>query len=141
MTRLIALALILPLAGCGLQLPFGRGAEDPVLQDLPIPQFDAEVELVDEADEVSEDAATAAGPLGTTLATLGDAAQPGLWMETPFVASVAQGRVTGASGEAVVLELRPSGGAPGSGSRLSLAAMQALGLSLTAIAEVSVEAL
>ena len=43
------------------------------------------------------------------------------------------GRVTAANGNSVELTLIPTGGIQGSGSRLSLAAMQALGLSLTDI--------
>jgi hypothetical protein len=79
--------------------------------------------------------------LGTTLASLGDPAAPGFWMATPLVTAVTQGQVRHApSGASVRLELRPSGGAPGSGSQLSLAAFRALELPLTALPELEVRA-
>jgi hypothetical protein len=79
--------------------------------------------------------------LGRTLASLGDPGQAGFWMVTPLVAAPRPGRVTHpASGGTVGLELRPSGGVPGSGSQLSLAAFRALGLPLTALVELEVAA-
>jgi len=50
------------------------------------------------------------------------------------------GWVISESGRIVELTLRPSGGALGSGSRISLAAMQALGLNLTDLATLTVRA-
>ena len=96
------------------------------------------IDPLPETDAAPED--IAAGALGTTLASLGDATVQGLWLETPLVTAPRPGRVT-ADGASVDVQLIPSGGLEGAGSRLSLAAMQALGLPLTAIAEVSVEAL
>lgn len=82
-----------------------------------------------------------AGGLGRTLASLGDPGRPGLWMATPLVDAVTPGRVVhAASGGTVRLELRPSGGAAGAGSQLSLDAFRALGLPLTALAELEVAA-
>lgn len=75
---------------------------------------------------------------GITVASLGDATDPGMWIETPFAQIEMPGRVISESGRIVEVTLRPSGGALGSGSRLSLAAMQALGLSLTDLATVTV---
>ena len=133
MTRLLPFALIVPLAACGLQIPFigGDRASGPTVPEVaidPLPETDAAPEAI------------AAGALGTTLASLGDATVQGLWLETPLVSAPGPGRVT-ADGASVDVQLIPSGGLEGAGSRLSLAAMQALGLPLTAIAEVSVEAL
>ena len=137
MTRLLPFALIVPLAACGLQIPFiggggGRASEPTVPETAadPLPEADA-----------APSADIAAGALGTTLASLGDATVQGLWLETPLVTAPGPGRVTSADGASVEVQLIPSGGLEGAGSRLSLAAMQALGLPLTAIAEVSVEAL
>ncbi|OWU77925.1 hypothetical protein ATO3_04650 [Marinibacterium profundimaris] len=75
--------------------------------------------------------------LGTTVASLGDPASPGLWMETPLTRREQTGEVR-YQGSTVTLTLRPTGGEPGSGSRLSLLAMQALGAPLTELIEVSV---
>ena len=70
--------------------------------------------------------------LGSTVASLGDATQPGLWLETPLVSAATPGRLAyGARGTSVLVELRPSGGAAGSGSRISLAAMRLLEAPLT----------
>ena len=79
------------------------------------------------------------GPLGKTVASLGDPAQPGLWLETPLVEAVRMGRVVYlATGKAAVLELRPIAGASGAGSRLSLAAMRLLEAPLTGLPELEV---
>ena len=50
-------------------------------------------------------------------------------------------RVVSAGGESVAVELRPSGREAGSGSQISLAALRALGLSLTQLAPLTVYAL
>ena len=76
--------------------------------------------------------------LGISVASLGDASVPGLWMETPLVSAEGPGRVVGPDGRTVAVTLRPSGGGPGSGSRLSLQAMQALGIDLAALPTVTV---
>lgn len=81
------------------------------------------------------------GKLGTTLATLGDVTNPGLWIETPLARASGPGRVTTAGGASVDVTLIPIEGEATAGSRLSLSAMQGLGLSLTDIADVTVTAL
>ena len=79
--------------------------------------------------------------LGLTIASLGDPAAPGFWLETPLVTETTQGRVVNpATGASVRVELRPSGGAAGSGSRVSLAAMRLLGAALTDLPELEVYA-
>ena len=76
----------------------------------------------------------AAAALGTTVASLGPPAEPGLWLRTGLVTAVAQGRVEDpATGRSVALELRPSGGEAGAGSQISLAALRLLDLPLTAL--------
>lgn len=139
--RLVSISLLLVLTGCGLQLPQFGGRAGPPLptstvqvagEDTPRPA----VRPVDDA------AATPQSEVpGTTLATLGDASVAGLWLETPLVDVPGPGRVTTSDGTSLDLQLIPSGGVDGAGSRLSLAAMQALGLPLTAIAELSVDIL
>lgn len=76
--------------------------------------------------------------LGLSVASLGDAADPGLWAETPYVSEVQPGRIIGEDGTVVRLTLRPSGGERGSGTRLSVQAMQGLGVALTALPTVTV---
>ncbi|TNC73896.1 D-galactarate dehydratase [Rubellimicrobium roseum] len=77
------------------------------------------------------------GALGTTVASLGSPTNPGRWLETPLVAEPTQGRVE-YNGQSVNVELRPSGGEPGSGSQISLEAMRALGAPLTGLPELTV---
>ena len=77
--------------------------------------------------------------LGTTLATLGSPADPGIWIETGLVSALAPGRAeVAATGASVNLELRPSGGDAGSGSEISLPAMRLLEIPLTAIQELEI---
>ncbi len=93
----------------------------------------------------AEDRAAATAPaapvgeqsLGTTLATLGSPADPGIWLKTPLVSTLTQGRID-YEGTAINIELRPSGGTAGSGSQISLPAMRLLGAPLTGIIEVAV---
>lgn len=80
--------------------------------------------------------------LGTTIASLGDPASPGFWAETPLVQSVRPGRLSyPETGKSVQVELRPSGAAPGSGTRVSLPAMRVLEAPLTALPELTVTGL
>ncbi|MCO4842218.1 MAG: D-galactarate dehydratase [Yoonia sp.] len=77
--------------------------------------------------------------LGTTIATLGSPADPGIWLKTPLVTELVAGRVEyGANGKSVNLELRPSGGEAGSGSQISLPAMRLLDAPLTGLLELVV---
>lgn len=75
--------------------------------------------------------------LGTTVVSLGNPADPGLWLETPLVTVERPGRIV-LNGEAVLVTLRPSGGAAGSGSRISLPAMRLLEVALTDLPTVEV---
>jgi hypothetical protein len=82
-------------------------------------------------------AAPAAGgerALGKAVVALGPPAEQGLWLSTALVDTVVQGRIETAAGNSLALELRPGTG----GALLSLAAFQALGLSLTDLPEVAV---
>lgn len=101
------------------------GVEDVIEEDLP-----------EAAEDVAEIATT--GTLGETIASLGDPTQPGLWLETPLVQVETAGRVVTENGTSASVTLRPSGGDAGSGSRLSLAAMQALGAGLTDLVPLTV---
>ncbi|WP_375280566.1 hypothetical protein [Pseudooctadecabacter sp.] len=77
--------------------------------------------------------------LGTTIASLGSPTDPGIWFKTPLVTAVTQGRIE-YEGNSVAVELRPSGGAAGSGSQISLAAMRLIEAPLTGLPEVVVYA-
>lgn len=79
--------------------------------------------------------------LGETLASLGNPAEPGFWLATGLVDRARPGRVVTAGGQALAVELRPSGGPAGGGSQLSLPALRALGLPLTELARLQVFAL
>lgn len=80
-----------------------------------------------------------AARLGRTVATLGNPADPGFWIETPLVTSVQPGRVVAvATGEAVAVQLRPIDGPASAGSRISLPALRLLGVGLTGLHELDV---
>ena len=75
--------------------------------------------------------------LGRSVATLGDPSRPGLWVETPLADATVRGRVGLIDGgRGIALDLIPADG--DGGSRLSPAAMRALGLPLGALAEIEV---
>lgn len=75
--------------------------------------------------------------LGSSIASLGNPADPGIWLETPLVETLKPGRIAW-QGNSVNVELRPSGGAAGSGSEISLAAMRLLTAPLTDLPEIEV---
>lgn len=75
---------------------------------------------------------------GFSVTSLGDATMPGLWLETPLVNETTTGLVVAENGRQIAVELRPTGGARGSGSRLSLEGFTALGLPLTALTTMTV---
>ncbi|NIZ09187.1 hypothetical protein [Pseudooceanicola sp. HF7] len=93
-------------------------------------------------DIVPEDPdAVESGVLGTTIATLGAAGTGGMWLETPLVSTRQAGSVRSAeTGKSVAVTLIPIDGPKTAGSRLSLKAMQALGVPLSSLAEVEVSA-
>ncbi|MBN2905600.1 MAG: D-galactarate dehydratase [Rhodobacteraceae bacterium] len=152
----LGVGLLGALAGCsGLQLPFLGGEGDagvpPPMDPTPItappPPPDARTaEAFDTTTPAERRAATAAPvaadrALGPTVASLGDPADPGFWALTPLVTQVQSGRlVDPASGKSVAVELRPRAAAPGAGSLVSLAALRALDLPLTALSPLQVSA-
>ena len=159
MTRLIlpsALTALVLLTACAEVQQAGAPVEAPAPTAAPVapqpavqaapppPAAAASAEALDTTTPEQRAAATAAPEpageqrLGTTVASLGSPADPGLWIETPLVSSVTQGRVEAANGKSVKLELRPSGGAAGSGSEISLPAMRLLEVPLTDLPELTV---
>ena len=120
----------------------------PTLDPTPPPPPPPTARTVDQFDTTTAEdraAAVAVVPepageqsLGTTIATLGSPADPGIWIKTPLVSELTMGRAEyAANGQTVNLELRPSGGDAGSGSEISLPAMRLLDIPLTALAEVA----
>ena len=91
---------------------------------------------------VTEAAAAAVpGALGSVVASLGDPARPGLWLETALVTTQTKGRVALADGKSVDVDLIPVVGAAGSGGRLSIEAYKALGLKITELPVLTVSSL
>ncbi|KIN64661.1 hypothetical protein Z946_3553 [Sulfitobacter noctilucicola] len=77
--------------------------------------------------------------LGKTVVSLGSPTEPGLWLKTPLVTAEAQGRVTNpANGKSSLVTLLPLEGPATAGSRMSLAAMRVIDVSLTDLTEVDV---
>lgn len=77
--------------------------------------------------------------LGSTVASLGDPTEPGLWIKTPLVSSAAKGRVVyPKNGKAVELDLLPLDGPKTGGSRMSLAALRVIEAPLTDLPTVEV---
>jgi len=69
--------------------------------------------------------------LGTTVGSLGNPSEGGLWIKTPLVKERAMGRIVNpATKKSAKVELIPLTGG-GSGSQVSLPALQLLGISLT----------
>jgi hypothetical protein len=97
-------------------------------------------EALDTTTETEKTAALAAPAtggereLGKAVVALGPPAEQGIWLSTTLVTEKTQGRIMTAAGKSLTLELRPGTG----GALLSLAAFQALGLSLTELPEVTI---
>lgn len=81
-------------------------------------------------------AASGERELGKVAVSLGSPAEPGIWLRSALVKAPGKGRVVTASGQSVAVDLLAGQGA----AQLSLAAFMALGLSLTALPEVTVYA-
>lgn len=144
--------LILPflaLGGCAtpeFQAIFGTAPQAPIATVVavapPPPKNATTVADFDTTSQADRDAAVttvaaAQTRLGTTVASLGSPTEPGIWLKTPLVTTLTAGRVT-YQGNAINIELRPSGGAAGSGSQISLAAMRLLEAPLTGLPELTV---
>ena len=140
----------LVLGGCDLTSDLFGGEEEPVLPASP----PLEETVLEDAAEVSTDeqiaAASTPNPtlpppvgagsvLGTTVVSLGDPAQGGMWLKTPLVTVEQPGQVR-YRGVVVAVTLQPLDVEIGAGSQISVRAMQALGASLSELVEVTVEA-
>lgn len=133
--------------GGGAGSGFGRSAPEAASSEVVTEAMtgEAAAEDIAPADSATRAAAVAEGDTGAgdsvrgfTVASLGDATQPGFWIETPLVDRERPATVVAPDGTTLEVTARPSGGERGSGSRLSLAAFQALGLNLTSLPTVTV---
>ncbi|WP_439138675.1 hypothetical protein [Roseicyclus sp.] len=138
---LLAPFLALSLAACGV---VDRTADAPLTIETPPAGGPTTVDTATDQSLSSAEVPIAEQPqaegrfLGFSVTSLGDATIPGLWLETPLVNAPMTGRIVAENGRQIAVELRPTGGARGSGSRLSLAGFTALGLQLTALSTLTV---
>ncbi|MCV3272501.1 hypothetical protein [Roseobacter sinensis] len=144
--RLLVFSAVSALAACadleqGINRALGGGGtaapEQSAAPARGLPTARAnDPDALDQSTAEERAAATAARAggrsLGQTVASLGSPAEPGFWLKTPLVSAETAGRVRDRrTGEAVAVTLQPISGPPTAGSRLSLSAMRALGVSLT----------
>jgi hypothetical protein len=142
--RIAVILMTLALTGCGLVQrilpgPAETGAAESALMTPGADAVRPQARPDGQAPSAEPAAPVAAGGLGVTVASLGDPAQPGLWMKTPLVRAERAGQVR-YGGQVVAVTLIPLDADPGAGSQLSLQAMRSLGAPLTELVEVSVEA-
>ncbi|MCL7465799.1 hypothetical protein [Phaeovulum sp. NW3] len=153
-----ALGALILLSGCAQGPLSGLRSADPVTPaaalpeappPAPIPKPAARTVEEFDATTAAQRATAAAKPapgaetrLGTTVASLGNPAEPGFWLRTPLARAEAPGRIehpaTGASAQVTLLPM--PGAAAGAGSQISLPALRLLGLPLTALPELVVYA-
>ena len=138
------------LASNTVARPRPRPSGGPVAQTAQgrVPENARTVEQFDTT--TAEERATATGKatggagekrLGSTIASLGDPAQGGFWLKTPLVETAGTGRLQyPANGKSVRVDLIPIDGPKTGGSRISLAAIRALGTPLTGLPELVVYA-
>ncbi|MDU8929009.1 hypothetical protein RXV86_16565 [Alisedimentitalea sp. MJ-SS2] len=119
-----------------------KPAKRPPANARTVAQFDTTSREEKKAAEVEAKQAQQSGEgrlLGRTVASLGDPADPGLWIKTPLVDAPAQGRVIyPVNGKGVQLDLIPIDGPKTAGSRISLAALRVIGAPLAGLPEVEV---
>jgi hypothetical protein len=86
----------------------------------------------------STDPADAYQGRASTVASLGDPAIPGMWMQTDLVTRPQAARLRSANGKEVMVTLKPAAAGSSGGGRLSIGAMRALGAPLSELVEVQV---
>ena len=134
------------LTGCGL-VPNGLKKPATLADDVSVsesveasdqtrPQARPDAAPTAASTEIAKPA-VASGGLGSTIASLGSPAEPGLWLKTPLVSTQSSGKVS-YKGKTIAVTLIPIEGPKTAGSRLSLQGFQALGAPLTDLVEVQV---
>jgi len=135
----LALVAALIVAGCEGSIPDstdGGGEETPETETDSVARPDGGMDVPDAIDATFGEGGEF---LGTTVASLGDPNDTGFWVRTPLVGEPVRGHVHyPGSGRSVRVELIPSGGARGGGSRISLAAMRLLDAPITELLELAV---
>ncbi len=122
------------LGGTGTLSGTGEG----FVEGVAVAQLD-ETTVAEKTAALKTDAKVTETRLGKTVASLGDVGQQGFWLRTPMVISQGEGRIVWAdNGNSVNVTLIPKQGAATAGSQISLAAMRALGLPLTALVKLIV---
>ncbi|MEP1355108.1 MAG: hypothetical protein ABJX32_21815 [Tateyamaria sp.] len=135
--------IVLCVSGCGtlpgqLETASGTANVSSASGDVQRPVARSDGVVATEA-SVSGTPEVSVGTLGRTIASLGNPGEPGLWLKTPLVSAERKARVSNpATGQAVEVTLIPIEGPRTAGSRMSLAAMQALGAPLGDLVEVDV---
>jgi len=111
-------------------------APKPVQSARTVEQFDTTTIEQRTAAVTEGQAGTSGEKIGSTIASLGDPTEPGIWIKTPLVTKRQQGRVEYAvSGKSVAVELIPIDGPKTGGSRVSLAALRLLEAPLAGLPE------
>ena len=138
---------MLTLVGCADQSAFSAVEAPEVLKGAPpagattVEEFDTTTAAERKAALVPTTVSSGEREIGHTIASLGNPARPGFWLETPLVSLPTKGRVLyRATGRSVAIDLIPTGGDAGSGSRISLPALRLLGAPLTGLPELIVYA-
>lgn len=135
--RVIWILLVI-LAGCGL---VGEGQTPSMGASMQAERVEPENDTAEGRETLETEGQAVKGPLGRTVASLGNAAEPGLWLKTPLVPVQGPGHVRNpVTGLSVAVTLIPLQGPATGGSQLSLEAMRALGIPLTDLPEIEVRA-
>lgn len=145
-SRVLLVGLTLfAVVGCAQKGPVDVAAPVAEPGDVVAPSTDAtsveDFDTTTQAQRVAAATAVSSGEhkVGTTVASLGNAASPGFWMETPLVSEAGEGRVEySATGKSVAVQLIPIDGAETAGSRISLAALRVLGAPLAGLVDLVV---
>lgn len=158
----LSVLAVFALSGCAILQPQEPATQAPVTaeegevrpetrpEDAATPRLvPAEARTVEDFDTTTSEeraaaieSASAAGAqtdLGTTVASLGSASEPGFWLKTPLVSSPSKGRVVyPGTGKSVSVDLIPIDGPRTAGSRMSLSAMRLVEAPLAGLPEVQV---
>ncbi|MGR3513231.1 MAG: hypothetical protein ACU0GG_10730 [Paracoccaceae bacterium] len=145
--RITLIPLLVLTAGCAQipdlrPMPTATPSSIETAPDIALPDEDAitvedfDTTTTEQREEALAAPSSSGNSLGTTVASLGDAATPGFWLETPLVSAPTTGRVRNPdTGRTVQVDLRPS---PGGSSRISLAALRLLEAPLTELVTLEV---
>lgn len=114
-------------------------APKPVQSARTVEQFDTTTTEQRTAAVTAGQTGTSGEKLGSTIASLGDPTEPGIWIKTPLVSKRQLGRVEyPVSGKSVAVELIPIDGPKTGGSRVSLAALRLLEAPLAGLPELTI---